>query len=360
MAQMWRIAGTLDADTIEPSTRKRSQRSGTIRIDDVELRRAKDAMSKPPAGGERDDDTVTSCRGIVIHEPVRDSHSGEALAGGEPLCAVVTPGTASNDPLTGRRRTLLMVREASSCALVEKVRHETEELLRQDEERLRLAMDCGRMLAWELRFATGTLTLTGDAAGVLGVPHGERPLRVIMENVHPDDRAGLNGSLFHAGRDGAPLDTDVRWIRPSDKRTIWVELRGRVKVNDLDEIVSLAGLAVDVTARRRAEDVRARAAELEALRQRMEDVSRVRTQFLANMSHDLRTPLNAIIGFTELIHDGHVTPGSAEQTELTGDVLAAARKLLGFIDDLLDVAELEARTADSIGRARHPDSGRGS
>jgi len=358
MAQMWRIAEALDVDTFEPATKKRPSRSGTIRLDETELRRAKEAMTNPPPAGDGADDTVTSCRGIAVHEQVREAHSGRPLAGGEPLCAVVTPGTASNDPLTGRRRTLLMVREAAACSLVEKVRHDTEELLRQDEERLRLAMECGRMLAWELRFATGTLTLTGDAAGVLGVAQGERPLRVVMEHIHPQDRATIDGMLFHAGRDGAPLDADVRWIRPSDKRAIWIELRGRVKVNDIGEIVSLGGLAVDVTARRRAEDVRARAAEIEALRQRMEDVSRVRTQFLANMSHDLRTPLNAIIGFTELIHDGHVAPGSAEQAELTGDVLTAARKLLGFIDDLLDVAELEARTADSIGRARHPDSSR--
>jgi PAS domain S-box-containing protein len=305
-----------------------------------------------------DEDTETMLSGVPVHEPVRDAHSGADVASDEPLCAVVTPGAFSRDPATGKRTTLLMVRNAASCALLDGARRRAEELLRQNDERLRLALECGRMVALELSFATGAADLSGPVEEILGLRAGEQPSRLVLEHVHPDDRAAVNEMLFLAGRDGAPADVDLRWIRPTDHRVIWLEARGKVARNERGEIVTLRALLADVTARKRAEDVRARAVEIEALRIRMAELGRLRTQFLANMSHDLRTPLNAIIGFTELIHDGHVAPDSKDHKELTGDVLAAAKRLLTFIDELLDVGELEARAADSIGNAWKADSRR--
>ncbi len=72
------------------------------------------------------------------------------------------------------------------------------------------------------------------------------------------------------------------------------------------------------------------------------EASRLKSEFLANMSHELRTPLNAIIGFTELVHDGMAGPISETQKEYLGDVLWSARHLLQLIDDLLDLARVEA------------------
>ena len=62
-------------------------------------------------------------------------------------------------------------------------------------------------------------------------------------------------------------------------------------------------------------------------------------------AHELRTPLNAIIGFTELVHDGMAGPISETQKEYLGDVLWSARHLLQLIDDLLDLARVEAGKA---------------
>jgi PAS domain S-box-containing protein len=89
----------------------------------------------------------------------------------------------------------------------------------------------------------------------------------------------------------------------------------------------------DVTGRIRLEEQRRRAAE---------DASRIKSEFLANMSHELRTPLNAIIGFAELMEAGTVGPVSAEHKEYLGDILSAARHLLQLINDILDLAKVEA------------------
>jgi two-component system, cell cycle sensor histidine kinase PleC len=68
--------------------------------------------------------------------------------------------------------------------------------------------------------------------------------------------------------------------------------------------------------------------------------------FLANVSHELRTPLNAIIGFSEMIGTGIFGKLSDKNAEYNGDVVTAARHLLTVVDQLLDIAAIEA------GRAR--------
>lgn len=69
---------------------------------------------------------------------------------------------------------------------------------------------------------------------------------------------------------------------------------------------------------------------------------RAQATFLANMSHELRTPLNAIIGFSELIQDGEAGAVSPEQRRFLGFVLKSGRKLLGLVNDLLELSDLEA------------------
>jgi signal transduction histidine kinase len=99
---------------------------------------------------------------------------------------------------------------------------------------------------------------------------------------------------------------------------------------------------IDMRERLRAEEVRRRSAELEMQNRRIQEASRLKSEFLANMSHELRTPLNAIIGFAELLHDGQVDPDSPTHKEFLGDILSSGRHLLQLINDILDLAKVEA------------------
>jgi PAS domain S-box-containing protein len=74
----------------------------------------------------------------------------------------------------------------------------------------------------------------------------------------------------------------------------------------------------------------------------LQEANRLKSEFLANMSHELRTPLNAIIGFSELMHDGKVGEVSAEHREYLGDILISSRHLLQLINNVLDLAKVEA------------------
>jgi len=92
----------------------------------------------------------------------------------------------------------------------------------------------------------------------------------------------------------------------------------------------------------------------EALKKRFEaeTANASKTTFLANMSHELRTPLNAILGFSEIIAQECFGPvGSERYRDYAGDIHASGAHLLSLINDLLDVAKIEAGRMDI---APHP------
>jgi signal transduction histidine kinase len=74
----------------------------------------------------------------------------------------------------------------------------------------------------------------------------------------------------------------------------------------------------------------------------LETVSRHKSEFLANMSHELRTPLNAIIGFSEVLHEKMFGELNEQQAGYVEDILDAGRHLLSLINDILDLAKVEA------------------
>ena len=87
----------------------------------------------------------------------------------------------------------------------------------------------------------------------------------------------------------------------------------------------------------------------EALRKRFEaeTANASKTAFLANMSHELRTPLNAILGFSEIIAQECFGPvGSERYRDYAGDIHSSGAHLLSLINDLLDVAKIEAGRMD--------------
>jgi signal transduction histidine kinase len=102
------------------------------------------------------------------------------------------------------------------------------------------------------------------------------------------------------------------------------------------EIVSL------MLERRRQEEIDRLNEELFSQNRRILEASRMKTEFMAKMSHELRTPLNAIIGFSQLLLDQKTGPLSPKQFEFLNDVLQSGMHLLRIINDLLDLAKIEA------------------
>jgi signal transduction histidine kinase len=101
------------------------------------------------------------------------------------------------------------------------------------------------------------------------------------------------------------------------------------------------------TALRQAHDsleakVAERTSELAEANERLKEVDRLKSEFLATMSHELRTPLNSIIGFTGILRQGLAGPLTEEQAKQLGLVQGSARHLHTLINDLLDLSRIES------------------
>jgi signal transduction histidine kinase len=89
----------------------------------------------------------------------------------------------------------------------------------------------------------------------------------------------------------------------------------------------------DITDRKLAEEARRRS---------LQEANRLKSEFVANMSHELRTPLNGIIGFSEFLIDEKPGKLNPKQHEYLTDILNSGRHLLQLINDVLDLAKVEA------------------
>jgi signal transduction histidine kinase len=112
------------------------------------------------------------------------------------------------------------------------------------------------------------------------------------------------------------------------------DFTGHLEVPNRDEIGTLA------------KNVNQMSDELGRVYQELETASRHKSDFLATMSHELRTPLNAIIGFSEVLNEQMFGELNERQLAYVNDVLGAGRHLLSLINDVLDLAKIEAGRLD--------------
>jgi signal transduction histidine kinase len=108
------------------------------------------------------------------------------------------------------------------------------------------------------------------------------------------------------------------------------DFSGHVEVSNRDELGALASNL------NRMND------ELGRLYEALETASRHKSEFLATMSHELRTPLNAIIGFSQVLKEQMFGELNAKQADYVDDVLSSGQHLLNLINDILDLAKVEA------------------
>jgi signal transduction histidine kinase len=129
---------------------------------------------------------------------------------------------------------------------------------------------------------------------------------------------------YHANPDGSRThqDRDGRWIMINEYRTA-----------DGGTLL----VRTDITETKRREK------ELERAREAAETASRAKSEFLSSMSHELRTPMNAILGFAQLLNKAGERPlTDSSIRKYSGEIIKGGNHLLSLIDQVLDLAKIEA------------------
>jgi PAS domain S-box-containing protein len=215
-----------------------------------------------------------------------------------------------------------------------------EEELRDAQARWRLAAEATELGTFDVDLSTGHNQWSSQFKTMLGLPESAQASKHLLRTlVRPEDHA-----LFDATFGPLP-EPERRLVRTAEMRVRRadtgeeriVRFKGLTLYNSRGVATGATGTLFDVTNQRRRE------AELAQAKTDAERANSAKSHFLASMSHELRTPLNAILGFSDAMLQETLGPvGPPKYREYVGDIFSSGRHLLSLINDVLDMAKIEA------------------
>jgi len=218
----------------------------------------------------------------------------------------------------------------------EQRRQRAEEHLKLNEQRFRDIAEIASEWFWEMdaqgRFtyvSPRLLEVSGFEAGhFLGRRRDDLIAEAAPENLHLYQQAVAQHQ---------PFRDFIYGLRAADGSLRQLAASGKPLFDKDGRFIGYRGSGRDMT-----EAVHDRR-ELERARREAEDANRAKSEFLATMSHELRTPLNAILGFSEVMKGEMMGPHSVSAYKgYSADIHASALLLLSLVNDVLDMAKVEA------------------
>ena len=210
-----------------------------------------------------------------------------------------------------------------------------EQGLRQSEDRLNQAQQVAHLGSFDWNPVSGELQWSDEHFRLWGLElHAVTPTyELFCQGIHPDDVARVEEIIQRALHGGRFYDCRHRVVWP-DGSERYIHGMGEAMFDDAGQVVRMAGTVQDVTELKQVEQALIQA------KNAAEAGSRVKSEFLASMSHELRTPLNAILGFSQLFGmDRDLPEDSKEQAR---EIERAGQHLLSLVNDLIDLARIEA------------------
>jgi len=204
-------------------------------------------------------------------------------------------------------------------------RKHSEVELQRGEERLRFALEAGRVGVFDWDIRKDEVFWSDDLFGPRrSAPReGDRSLDAFMEGVHPDDRSIVSQVISRSVQSGERYDLEYRSL-PREEGVTWYAARGKVLKDRTDDAERMIGVCADVTARKQLE---------ESLR----TADRQKDEFVAMLAHELRNPLAPIRNAASLLQADGLPEASRRLVEV---IERQAHHMARLLDDLLDVSRI--------------------
>jgi PAS domain S-box-containing protein len=243
-------------------------------------------------------------------------------------------------------------------------RKQDEEALRLGQERFDILSRATNDAVWDWNLVTNELWWNEGFRTLYGYEWEdiEPGLESWSTRVHPDDLGPVSDSLDNAiAQRQQSWSRDYRFLR-ADGSYADIFDRGFIIFDARNTPVRMIGSMQDISERKKAEDalqnakdelekrVAERTADLEVsnqeltlAKQQAEMANAAKSEFLSRTSHELRTPLNAILGFGQILEMRDL---ASRDKESVAQILKGGRHLLDLINEILDVAKVEAGRID--------------
>lgn len=213
-------------------------------------------------------------------------------------------------------------------------RKQLEAKLATSEELLRTALEAAQMGTWDWNI---TAQVTGSAD-----EHNFSGLEVVNETligiIHPEDRDLVLQAIQDTIQNGSNYDIEFRVILPNgDIR--WQAHKGRVFHDETGRPVRMAGVDLDITERKKAEEIRR---QLE----REQELSQLRRRFFSLASHEFRTPLSTILASAQLMQLATQEWSEEKRHRNIYRIEVAAKRIRQLLDDILTINRAETGRLD--------------
>lgn len=222
---------------------------------------------------------------------------------------------------------------------------DTEAQLRISKSRYEYASLAARDIIWDWNLGSNEIQWNQAMETRLGykLPKNTSSLEWWEEHIHPEDREKALAGFLDAVNEGKQSwDEEYRFLKADGTYAIFRD-RGYVVFNENGEPTRMIGAMQDVTWERKAIN------HLTSSKKAAEEASAAKSNFLANVSHEVRTPLSSILGYAELIKSSDLDKKALN--EFITIIERSGHQVLNIIDDVLDLAKVEAGTLEIQRRA---------
>jgi PAS domain S-box-containing protein len=240
--------------------------------------------------------------------------------------------------------------------ITERKRQET--ILRNSEERFRLAAQAGKMFAYEWDAATDEVVRSEESTNILGIDQAVRiTSQQALESIHPDDREKVAAAMAALSAENPRLKISYRILRPDDIE-IWVEQNSLAHFDEQGSILRIVGMAADITERKRAESAlsSARLKSIDAQEQERTRIARELHddigQRLALLTIELDQLQNNANGLPAEVHERLEQLGR-QSAEIASDTQSLSHELHSVRLDYLGITAAVKGFCREFGQRQH-------